>query len=83
MAITQTATSSFKAELMLGVHDFRAVGGGTFKMALYTAAANIDANTTAYTTLGETVGANYPAGGGLLVNQGVSTVDISSSAGAT
>ena len=80
MAITQTATSSFKAELFLGVHDFR-VAGDVFKLALYTAAAVIDANTTGYTATGEVVGAGYIAGGGTLVNQGVTTVNATTSTG--
>ena len=49
MAITQSMTTSFKAELMLAVHDFRNTGGDSFKLALYTSSATIDANTTAYT----------------------------------
>jgi hypothetical protein len=72
MPIAQTLCSSFKAESLLGVHDFRAVGGDTFKIALYTAAANINANTTQYTTAGEVVGTGYTAGGRVLTNLGVS-----------
>jgi len=45
-----------------GAHDFR-VGQNVFKIALYTEAANLDANTTAYTTTGEIVSAGYTAGG--------------------
>ena len=63
MAITQAMCTSFKAELMLAVHDFRATGGDTFKLALYTSSASIDANTTAYTTSNEVTGTNYTAGG--------------------
>ena len=36
---------------------------GTFKMALYTNLANLDASTSAYTSSGETTGGNYAAGG--------------------
>ncbi len=36
---------------------------GTLKMALYTANADINASTTAYTTTGEVVGTGYVAGG--------------------
>ena len=50
MAITQSMCTSFKAELMLAVHDFRPTSGDTFKLALYTSSASIDANTTAPTT---------------------------------
>jgi len=45
-----------------GAHDFR-VGQNVFKIALYAEAANLDANTTAYTTAGEIVGTGYTAGG--------------------
>lgn len=70
MAITQAACNSFKQQLMLAVHDFRATGGDTFKLALYTASATLDANTTAYTASGESSGTNYPAGGGTLTRLG-------------
>lgn len=70
MAITQAMTTSFKAELMLAVHDFRVTGGDTFKLALYTSSASLDANTTAYTTSNEVVGLGYTAGGGTLTNLG-------------
>lgn len=54
--------TSFKAEILLAVHDFRATGGDTFKIALYTSNANIDANTTSYTATNEVTGTNYTAG---------------------
>ena len=73
--------TSFKAELMLAVHDFRATGGDTFKLALYTSSASIDANTTAYTTSNEVTGTNYTAGGGALTNLGVVTSNNNSSTG--
>lgn len=81
MAITQSMCSSFKAELMLAVHDFRPTGGDTFKLALYTSSATIDANTTAYTATNEVTGTNYTAGGGTLVNLGVVTSNNSASTG--
>lgn len=85
MPITQSMTSSFKAELMLGVHDFRtnATGGDTFKLALYTSSASIDANTTAYTATNEvsSSGTNYTAGGNALANLGVVTSNTSASTG--
>lgn len=64
-------TTSFKKELLEGVHDFRASGGDTFYMALYTDSATLDASTTAYTTSGETTntsGSAYVAGGQALSN---------------
>jgi hypothetical protein len=72
MSLFQTLVSSFKAEVLLGVHDFRATGGDTFKVALYDSTAALDANTTAYTATGEVVGPNYSAGGVVLTNLGVS-----------
>lgn len=75
MPITQTMCTSFKAEVLLGVHDFRSTGGDTFKLALYTSMANLDANTTAYTTVGEVTGTNYTAGGAVLTNGGVTASD--------
>jgi hypothetical protein len=70
MAIVQSVTNSFKQQLLLGVHDFRATSGDTFKLALYTGAASLGADTTAYTTSGEVIGANYVAGGQNLTNLG-------------
>jgi hypothetical protein len=74
-------TTSFKAEILLAVHDFRSTGGDTFKMALYTSSATIDANTTAYTTTNEITGTNYTAGGNTLTNGGVTATNTSTSAG--
>jgi hypothetical protein len=73
--------TSFKAEVLLAVHDFRASSGDTFKIALYSAAASLDANTTSYTTTGEITGTNYTAGGKVLTNLGVSAAGISASTG--
>jgi len=81
MAITQAMCTSFKAELMLAVHDFRDTGGDTFKLALYTSSASIDANTTAYTASGEASGTNYSAGGQALTNSGVTATNTNASAG--
>ena len=81
MAITQAMCTSFKAELMLGVHDFRDASGDTFKIALYTSAATIDANTTAYSASDEASGTNYTAGGVALTNTGVSATNINANTG--
>jgi hypothetical protein len=70
MAIVQAFCTSFKKQLLEGVHDFRAVGGDTFKIALYTEAANLNSTTTAYTTTGEISGGGYTAGGLALTNIG-------------
>lgn len=81
MPISQAMCTSFKAELMLAVHDFRATGGDTFKIALYTSAATIDANTTAYTATNEVTGANYTTGGQTLTNLGVVTSNNTATTG--
>ena len=66
MTIAQTATTSFKVELPQGIHNFGPTSPDTFKIALYTAAANLDAATAVYSTSGEVVGAGYTAGGNTL-----------------
>ena len=68
MAINQAYCSSFKRQLLEAVHDFRTAleGGDTFKIALYTEAAVLNASTLAYTTDGEVVGSGYVAGGAIL-----------------
>lgn len=71
--ISQTLCTSFKAQVLLGVHDFRASGGDTFKIALYTSSADLGADTAQYTSVGECTGAGYSAGGIALTNLGVSS----------
>lgn len=74
MAITQAICSSFKQEILEGVHNFTASTGDTFYLALYTSAADLGTATTAYTATGEVsnVGTNYPTGGAEAVSNGVS-----------
>ena len=61
--------TSFKDELLEGVHDFRSSGGDTFKLALYTNSASFTAATTAYTATNEVANSGtYSAGGGTLTN---------------
>jgi hypothetical protein len=69
MTIAQTATTSFKVQLLQAVHNFGPTTPNTFKIALFTAAANINATTTAYTVgmTGEVVGTGYTQGGNTLV----------------
>lgn len=81
MPITQSMCTSFKAELMLAVHDFRPTGGDTFKIAMYSSAATLDANTTAYSSTNEVTGTNYTAGGVALTNLGVVTSNNNASTG--
>ena len=68
MAIIQTLTTSFKVELAQGLHNFTTGTGDVFKLALYTANADLGASTTAYTAAGESSGSNYTAGGIILTN---------------
>jgi len=68
MAITQAMCTSFKTELMTATHNFTASTGDTFKIALYTSSATLDATTTAYTTTYEVTGTGYTAGGNTLTN---------------
>lgn len=60
--------TSFKNELLYGVHDFDASTGDTFYIALYTSSATLDASTTAYSVTNETSGTGYSAGGQALTN---------------
>lgn len=72
MAITQAMCTSFKVEILNGIHAFgtTVVRAGTtadtFKIALYTSAANLNAATTAYSATSEVSGTNYTAGGNTL-----------------
>jgi hypothetical protein len=45
--------TSFKQQLLQGVHNFTASTGNTFKLALYTNSASFTAATTAYTATNE------------------------------
>jgi O-acetylhomoserine/O-acetylserine sulfhydrylase-like pyridoxal-dependent enzyme len=58
--ILQTQTTSFKTELYTGVHN---LATNTLKIALYTAAANLNEATTAYSSVNEVSGGGYTLGG--------------------
>jgi hypothetical protein len=66
MSILQGATTSFKVQLLQAVHNFGPTSPDTFKIALYTASADINASTTAYSTTNEVTGTGYTAGGNTL-----------------
>lgn len=75
MAITQAMCTSFKKEILEGVHNFKLSGGDTFKLALYaisgggksSTTATLGATTTAFTTTGEIASSgSYATGGGSL-----------------
>jgi len=62
-------STSFKDQILEGVHDFRSAGGDTFKLALYDNSASFTAATTAYTATNEVGNSGtYAAGGGTLTN---------------
>lgn len=69
MANSQAIATSFKVEILNGIHAFGttvtrgATTADTFKAALYLASASIGAATTAYSSTGEVTGTNYSAGG--------------------
>ena len=83
MAHSQAVATSFKSELLQGIHNFHNGSGGgtstttgtgnTFKIALYTSSSTMSASTTAYTTTNEVSGTNYSAGGNTLTNVDPST----------
>lgn len=78
MAITQAVPTSFKSELLQGIHNFHNGSGGgtttttgtgnTFKIALYTSSATMSASTTAYSATNEVSGTGYTAAGNTLTN---------------
>lgn len=68
--IVQTQTTSFKKELYQGIHDLSA---DTLKIALYNANANLNADTTVYSTTNEITDAGYTAGGIVLTGVTINT----------
>lgn len=79
MAISQTLATSFKVEILDGIHNFgvgvirASTAADTFKIALYSTLATLDSTTTVYTTLNEVTGTGYTAGGNTLVISQVPT----------
>jgi|SRR6267154_2691472 len=69
MANTQAMATSFKVDLLNGIHAFgtSVVRAGTtadsFKAALYLVTATMDSTATAYTATNEVSGSGYSAGG--------------------
>jgi hypothetical protein len=70
MAFQQTLTTSFKQQILLGEHDLET---DTIKMALFLATADLNADTTVYSTTGETSGTGYTAGGKIMTGVTVLT----------
>jgi|TARA_R110000868_G_scaffold85252_1_gene239811 hypothetical protein len=68
MAITQAVCTSFKQEILVEGHNFTG-SADTFKIALYTSSASLDASTTAYSSSNEVSDSgSYSAGGGSLTS---------------
>lgn len=70
MSIVQTQVTSFKQQVLLGQHD---LATDVLKMALFTANANLNADTTVYDPTNEVAGTGYTAGGVVLTNVTVLT----------
>ena len=68
MSITSALCTSFKQEILVGTHNFTATSGNSFKLALYTSSATLNASTTAYTTSNEVSGTGYTATGAALTS---------------
>lgn len=74
MANSQAMCTSFKVEILGGVHAIgtpptrASTAKDTFKAALFLASASLGAGTTAYSTSGEVSGAGYTAGGITVTN---------------
>ncbi|MDA9771443.1 hypothetical protein N9D02_10460 [Emcibacteraceae bacterium] len=66
MAITQAMCTSFKKAILDAEMDFSSDTAQTYKIALYTSSASLDATTTAYSATNEVSGTNYTAGGNTL-----------------
>ena len=71
MSIVQTQTTSFKAQLYQGIHDLTT---DVIKIALYTANANLNEDTTAYSATNEVAATGtYALGGATMTGITVST----------
>lgn len=71
MAITAGVCESYLQEIVAGTHT----SADTYKIALYTSAATLSADTTTYTTSGEITGSGYTMGGATLTGFSV-TKDV-------
>jgi hypothetical protein len=67
MAIVQGQTTIFKLNLLKALENFAVGTPYTYKIALYTAFADLTSSTTAYSTTNEITGTGYTAGGKTLV----------------
>jgi hypothetical protein len=67
MILGQAQTTTFKLNLLKGLENFFTGSPYVYKIALYNAQAEINSETTAYTTNNEITGSGYTAGGEVLV----------------
>jgi hypothetical protein len=93
MANTQSMTTSFMGDLLVGAQQLGSVTlvsrgsltsptTDTLKAALYLASATVNASTAAYTATGEVTGTNYVAGGVTVTNAtGPTATNSSTTAG--
>jgi hypothetical protein len=63
MTIAQGQCTIFKKNCLSALENFAAGTSYVYKIALYTANADLNQSTLAYTTTGEVVGTGYTAGG--------------------
>jgi hypothetical protein len=70
MSIVQTQTTSFKKELYQAIHD---LSTDTVKIALYTGNANLNQDTTVYSSSNEVVASGYTAGGQVMTGVQISS----------
>jgi hypothetical protein len=74
MANAQAMCTSFKSEILTGIHNFgvgvirAATTADSFKAALYVTTGSQGAATTAYAVTNEVTGTNYTAGGVAVTN---------------
>ena len=71
-SIVQTQTTSFKKELYEAIHN---LSTDVLKIALYTASADLNEATTAYSSANEVTGSGYVAGGVVLTGVTISSSD--------
>ena len=75
MTIVQGQTTRFKTDALSGLVNFNTGTSYTYKIALYTANAELNNATAFYTTTGEVVGTGYTAGGKTLAVSTLPTGD--------
>ena len=84
MAITSAICTSFKVEVLKGVHNFTATSGNTFKIALYdsdatlTSVTPVASSTTAVCDFSDVSysSASFTANGALIYNSSASNVAV-------